>query len=73
MLFMWDSKVLFNTFKELEDILHANTVNNLHEDVYKNPNTTSKVTRNSEAVFTSVTQQPHTYLKNSKNSCISNQ
>lgn len=54
MLFMWDSnrKVLFNTFKELEDILHANTVNNLHEDMYKNPNTTSEVTRNSEAVFT---------------------
>lgn len=53
--------------------LHANTVNDLHEDMGKNSDTISEVTRNLEAVFTSVTQQSHTYLKNRKNSCISYQ
>jgi len=39
------------------------TLNDQREDMHKKPNTTWEVTRNSEAVCTSITQQPHTYLK----------
>lgn len=38
--------MFFNIFKELEDNLEAKTVNDLHENMRKNSNTSSKMARN---------------------------
>lgn len=40
--------MFFNAVKESEDNLHK-TLNGPHEDMYENPDTTSKVTGTSEA------------------------
>ena len=53
--------MFFNAFKESEDNLHE-TLNDLHEDMYENANTTSKVTRNSKPGFT-CHPATHSYFK----------
>jgi len=46
--------MFFNTFKELEDNLQANTVKGLHKECTRTSTLHLKMTRNSEAGFTSV-------------------
>lgn len=53
--------MFFNAVKESEDNLHK-TWNDPHEDMYENPNTTSKVTGTSKAGFTCHPATPLLFL-----------